>query len=325
MVYLRIFTALVIALALSCTGGALRQGTQKAIDASHGPPSGEEKLPAGNDLPPPQWIGERFIVLRMPPMFRKFGYELYPSPKLGAARGPVDLERQLKNRRLRHEILAGCTLLVDAVQPHDSGFVVAFRNPANGTAVYGRTKRGTITGIVRADDVALARARWLGKAVFARRRYVNTYDTADGIMGSLKVPIDAPLEVAGVVPGMSPLPPQHIWVRVETEDGRHGFIPTYFTWTNVMWELWRESPPWEQDIYERNPRQLYDWDDYVWDQINAHNVVSGMTAEQVLVSWGEPISRDSSAYRGKFRARWAYEGQYLYFDDRGLVGIENRQ
>ncbi len=272
-------------------------------------PAAAPARPVAPTLAVPQWLGTRFVVLPMSPPFRQFGYEMYPTAALDKESTPLDPSRQLRNRRYRYEALARHALKVTSVRPSGPEFLIAFEDTVLGAPVYARTIQQAIKAIAPHGDLEVARARWEGTVVYARKRQMNTFDTATGRMGSIKVAISTPLSVAKVVRGTMPLPPQPLWLVVEGPDSLRGFLPVHISWTNVLGDMVRETDPWAEFVVEQDPLKTYRWEPEVWANINEHRLVTGMTFDQARLCWGDPLSVDTS----DAAVRWTYKGQVLVF------------
>jgi hypothetical protein len=278
----------------------------------------------GEDVPVEKWVGKQFVCLKMPVLFQKFGYELYTTEKLGKETKLINSAVENKNHRLLYSRFVGTMLTAVTVTKPDSEYLVGFLADSGKTPVFARTHKMAIAGIAYVPDMALALQRWAGKEVFARRRHVSTYDSTKSQVAGFKVNIETPLIVTDVKWGLTPMPTQPLWVQVETPAHEKGFIGIFFSWTNVMADQVRPYHPFTEDILEENPRKQFDWKDDVWDQINTHNVATGMTRAQVLLAWDNPAHRDTIAVSGAKKERWTYPGQYVYFSGDTLISIENR-
>ncbi|MBD3240827.1 MAG: hypothetical protein GF331_09600 [Chitinivibrionales bacterium] len=283
----------------------------------------QDKRPAAPaTLPVEQWVGHSFAALPLSPTFSRFGYELYPTAKLSDEPTSTDPQLQLDNRRYRYDALVGKTLTAEEVSPAGDEYLVRFAVDDAGMSAFGRTHKQAIKGLALVSDLDAARQRWQGDTVYARTRQINTYDSASGKMGSISVSILTPLHVEEVRWGFGPLPPQPIWLMVSTPDGAAGFVPIQISWTNVLSDKVRGFAPWTQFILESNPRATYEWDDAMWAQIDAHKLATGMTIEQVRLSWGEPDARTAVEGGEKSRERWTYPGQMLVFEGGVLVATQ---
>ncbi len=295
-----------------CSPPVVRNDTEKkeelAADTTQAMPPVEDKVDSSKAelqqlarktkaIPAKDWPGNTFVLVPKGRMFQKFGYHLYDTPLLDQETQPADTTAVLKNHRLKYDRykLARITALTATPQA-DGEYVVSFQvdSPSvEPSIVYGKTSNGTLEGIAPASDLAYARDYWLGDTIYSRRRILDRYDSAEAKFSSMGVSISAPLQVVDVHWGMIPLPPKPIWLEVESPTGPKGIIPVHFSWTNVLESKRSDGLPWEEDVLEDNPRQIHDWPDEIWTAVDAHKVMTGMTKEQVKMSWGEPTSKES--------------------------------
>jgi hypothetical protein len=266
-----------------------------------------------------EWEGERFTVLPLSPTFRRFGYEMYPTRQLDTAPGTPDSVRQLPNHRYRYDCLSGSELACVSVSEVDSEYLVVWVADSTGDTVVARTHGGAVKGVAMSRNLEDARERWGGRQVFARKRQINTYDSASGKMGSIKVSIAAPLTVEEVRWGVLPLPPQPLWLVVSTTDTQQGFIPTYVSWTNVLNSVVRDTVPWAEFVIETNPKESHEWSEDIWAAVEEHRLMTGMTTTQVRFSVEDPSAVDTVHKDGVPHQRWSYPGQYLLFRADTLV------
>ena len=128
------------------------------------------------------------------------------------------------------------------------------------------------------------------------------------------------LKVVSIRWGITPLPPKSLWLIVERENGNKGFIPINYSWTNVLQTEEAAVLPWENDIFEQDPREMFAWEERIWETIDNHNICTQMTTEQVLFSWGEPISRQAGTDRdGNEIITYLYSGKKLVFRNDTLT------
>jgi hypothetical protein len=269
-------------------------------------------------------MGGRFVLMDIAPLFRKFGYELYDSPGGEKGQGVIDAAFVNAKHRLLHQNNVGDTLVVRSISAQDSGWLVSFALPSNNRLVYAKVIHGSLPGVVSLDELEGATRRWVGKTVYARKRLVNTFDSTKGVLGSFKVSIDMPLKVIAVQPGMTPIPPLSLWVIVRTQDGREGFIPTNYGWTTIVKSRRHNRHPWDDDLVEINPREQYQWDETIWQAIDTHKLLPGMSREQVLLSWYEPQSRSAQGEGGGGSEVWRYPAQEVWFEAGALTKIIDR-
>jgi hypothetical protein len=298
---------------------------QKAVSpAPAARPAASGSVDSSYLLPVEKWQNRKFFALRKPPIFRKFGYEVYLTKKLSANTAALDTATEAEKHHARYSLLEGTTLTVTGVEKAGSEYLVTFSEEKGGRALFARTHNGAIEGLARADDLDSAARRWAGKTVYSRRRFIDTYDSVTGAYGRIKVKIQDNLKVTGVSWGLAPLPPKPLWINVETAAHEKGFIPVCLSWANVMTDKIKPGLPWAEELFETNPKELYAWDSLTWVAINGHTIVSGMNKEQVLVSWGQPhkVTLDTTQHRCP--EQWLFGTQYLCFDHDTVISVGAR-
>lgn len=62
----------------------------------------------------------------------------------------------------------------------------------------------------------------------------------------------------------------------------------------------------ESSFFNFDPYKKYKWSSTVWNQIKAGQISIGMTKEQVVMSWGDPVSKDVRGVEGKTLETWVY-------------------
>jgi hypothetical protein len=298
---------------------------QKAVQPSPAArPAASGPVDSSYLLPVEKWQNNKFFVLAKPPMFRKFGYELYLTKKLSANTAALDTATEADKHHARYSLMAGKTLTVTHVEKADGEYLVTFSEEKSGRTVFARTHKGAIEGIARADDLDSAARKWVGKTVYSRRRFIDTYDSTTGAYGTIKVRIQDNLKVTGVTWGRSPLPPKPVWLHVETPAHEKGFIPVCMSWANVMADKITPGLSWAEELFETNPVSLYRWDSLTWVAINGHTIVSGMNKEQVLVSWGQPHKVTMDTAQLRCPEQWLFGSQYLCFDHDTVISVGAR-
>jgi hypothetical protein len=280
---------------------------------------------AAEDLSVKQWTGHAFIILPKQKIASGFGYELYLSPRLDLCKSMPDTGRETKSRRVRCDKFGGSTVVVRDVKASGKEFLVRFIHEPTGISLYGRTRGGAIEGLARAGDLSEAKRRGLGKTVYSTGRFINLYDSATGDVTTRKVRITDPLAVVDVQWGTTPLPPQPLWLIVETAGKARGFIPVRASRTNVMSEMKKPGNPWDDDVLEQDPRKVYSWDNVVWEAIDNHSILPRMTKSQVRLSWGPPKNVRRESGENANGEHWIFDNeQDLYFTGDTLVSIDGR-
>ena len=279
----------------------------------------EDTIP--QSLPIPEWKGKKFRLLEKTKMFQMYGYELYTSPLFSDDPAPADTNFAHGNHRLKYAPFKATNITATDVEKMEGeGYRVTFKTDTFQLPVYGRTRKGMIEGLALYSDFEAAETRWKGKTVYSRRRSIETYDSTHSCYKNVKVSITEPLKAIGVSWGITPLPPKSLWLIVERQNGFRGFIPTNYSWTNVLQTEETASLPWENEIFEQNPKEIYKWEDDMWETIDKHNISTQMTTEQVLFSWGKPISRFTETDQdGKEKNIFLYRDKKLIFQNDTLI------
>ncbi|WP_046228160.1 hypothetical protein [Paenibacillus dauci] len=77
-------------------------------------------------------------------------------------------------------------------------------------------------------------------------------------------------------------------------------------------------------LFTKNPRSVYKWSNSVWNTISQNRVTSGMSREQVVMSWGLPIDANTYQSGSITYEQWIYNhNQYLYFWNGKLSSAQN--
>ncbi len=105
--------------------------------------------------------------------------------------------------------------------------------------------------------------------------------------------------------------------RLETPDGKQGFIDLNLSGTNVRKEV-RLLSRFEDHLLAENPRLKHKWSADIWAAIEKGHVYAGMTGEQVKMSWGEPDKVTRTA-AGEV---WTYPSGSLVFKRGILTGSQ---
>ena len=77
-------------------------------------------------------------------------------------------------------------------------------------------------------------------------------------------------------------------------------------------------------LWAKNPRTVYNWSNSVWTAISKNKLLSNMTREQVILSWGEPSDKNTYQSSSLTYEQWIYSGAYLYFWNGRLSSAQSR-
>lgn len=264
-----------------------------------------------------EWIGQEFVILEKQNMFKKFGYDM----RLADSSTKIDTSYEtLDKRYLRCDRFGNREFKVISIIPSGNESKVTLQD-SSGLRIVATTHKGAIKEIALKSDLESARQRWVGRIVYSKKGIISTL--IESGFGTLKVKIQDSLLVYDVRLGVIPLPVNPIWLMVETSRGEKGFIAVRYSWTNTMIDLIQSRNAWNDEIFEENPQSLYNWNSDMWNTINTHQIIIGMNPDQVLLSWGEPLSRSQVEKNGKKEQYWKYSSQKLIFDKDSLISIEN--
>ncbi len=263
------------------------------------------------------WPGQWFVLLEKPALYCSYGYELYTCPQLDACHDAVDTAVATKYHRVMCGKFAGHRLKALSIEQRGKEWLVTFEDSLAGKKFYAKTAEGVCHEVAFENDRDAALKRWQGRIVFSARGFITSFQNGKAL--TIKVRLQDSLRVSDVRFGLTPLPTKPLWLMVETSGGEKGTIPLYYSWTNVKKELRHDGNPWDDDLFENNPENIYKVDTAAWNIINEHHVRVGMTRDEIRLSWGRPYRKKTETYKGEC---WVYEKQCLYFDDKELTAIE---
>lgn len=175
--------------------------------------------------------------------------------------------------------------------------------------------KGSIKGLMLAEDLEKARQQWVGQTLWCRQMRLSTYDELADNLGSVAIKRYAPLKVVAINPGWDEEKPLRF--VLQTSDGKQGFLDINLSGTNVAPELLHLNR-FDEAFLTADPKLKYKWPARVWEAIENNRVLSGMTMEQVRLSWGEP---DKTA-RTAAGEQWTFAAGVLTFRNGVLTGIQ---
>ena len=271
------------------------------------------------DIPIDQWVGNKFIILEKSPSSQKFDYEFRLSKDKYGLCDPNEFQTVIC--RLKYDKFAGKTITAIDIDNHIMGSIITFIVEDTRKIIYATSYDGQVRDITLLDDILKAKERWLGKTIYSKKRFIETYNENLDKYGKVKIKIGEPLKVIDILWGYSSYDP--LWIVVETSNNKKGFLSSRYSWTNVYKSWWTSEQPWEYDFFEENPKQIYNWDKEIWKLIENHKVRIGMNKEQVKLSWGKPQKINKDIYADSIHEQWIYNNQYLYLENDILTAIQN--
>jgi hypothetical protein len=282
----------------------LRQGDQRLARTfvfESRPP--ETEAPRAAARPIARWVGERFMVLPRPPSRQREPYEgLEVADKVRRHPTPEEIAGAvLTVTRIAYDRLVPLITLVR----QDSRQQYTARAPAE-----------VVEGLAPLADVESAQKEWRGKALWLAAPDLNVTGDESADVHVLPVRRLSRVEVVDVQPGWSNLAPLRFMLK--TTDGLLGFRDVHTTGTNVP-VTERTHHAFERAFLTRDPRAEFDWPAEVWANIEDSRVVTGMTAVQVRLSWGEPPRVERAVSSAGRQERWIYPGPRTLVLVDGLV------
>lgn|GEM_PF-3251374 len=128
------------------------------------------------------------------------------------------------------------------------------------------------------------------------------------------------IEITDMIPVKTLGAGYNIELKMQKLDER-GSKPGNFT---ILWQPGtRLAELLEGQFYKNDPFLGREWDPEIWELIKNDQLKTGMTKEQVRMSWGEPtfISKVPDS-RERWSYEWQYQKKYLYFENDNLVQIK---
>jgi hypothetical protein len=244
------------------------------------------------------WAGKRFIFLPKPKGSESGTYEDF-------------------SRLVTHQKYAGRVARVVSANDSGASAFIEFQMEDDGERlrVFTVANKESVRGMALLDDIENARKQWAGKTVWGKMLMISSYDEQSGAIAMTTVKKFGPLKVVDVVPGWDEEKPARF--KLETPDGKQGFVDLNLSGTNVQKEV-RYLSRFEDHLMAENPRLKYKWKADVWSTIEKGQIYPGMTEEQVKMSWGEPekITRTAAG------EVWTYTSGALVFKKGILSGSQ---
>jgi hypothetical protein len=244
------------------------------------------------------WVGKRFVFLPKPKGSESGTYEDF-------------------SRAVTHHKYAGRVARVVSADDSGASAFIEFEMEDDGEKLRVFTVAGkeSVRGMALLDDIENARKQWAGKMVWSKMLMISSYDEQSGAITMTPVRKFGPLKVVDVVPGWDEEKP--VRLKLETPDGKQGFVDLNLSGTNVQKEV-RHLSRFEHRLLAEDPRLKHKWRADVWSAIEKGQVYAGMTEEQVKMSWGEPEKVTRTAAGDV----WTYPGGALVFKKGVMSGSQ---
>lgn len=211
--------------------------------------------------------------------------------------------------------------------PSGYDWIVEFEMKDNKEKLVIKAQGQTINSISPISDIDNARKKWINKTILVKNRYPGANPFGIELRAHNKNPYEpvtfhamryTPLTVIDVVAGSSNDRPVRFILK--TAKGKEGHLDVDMSGTNAT-KI--GAYRFEEFFFIENLREKYDWPDSIWDSIQLGKVSIGMSNEQILLSWGEPIKKNITISENNKHEQWIYEAdQYLYFVNGLLTGLQ---
>jgi hypothetical protein len=244
------------------------------------------------------WVGKRFIFLPKPKGSESGTYEDF-------------------SRAVTHQKYTGRIARVVSADDSAASAYIEFEMEDDGERlrVFTVANKESVRGMALADDIENARKQWAGKTLWGKMLMISSYDEQSGAVTLTPVKKFGPLKVVEVAPGWDEEKP--VRFKLETPDGKHGFVDLNLSGTNVHKEA-RHLSRFEDHLLAEDPRLKHKWRADIWQAIEKGQVYAGMTEEQVKMSWGEPDKVTRTA-AGEV---WTYPSGALVFKKGVMTGSQ---
>src|SRR5215813_9624588 len=244
------------------------------------------------------WAGKRFIFLPKPKGSESGTYEDF-------------------SRTVTHQKYSGRIARVVSADDSGASAYIEFQMEDDGERlrVFTVANKESVRGMALIDDIENARKQWAGKTLWSKMLMISSYDEQSGAITMTQVKKFGPLKVVDAVPGWDEEKP--VRLKLETPDGKQGFVDLNLSGTNVQKEV-RHLSRFEHRLLAEDPRLKHKWRADVWSAIEKGQVYAGMTEEQVKMSWGEP----EKVTRTETGEVWTYSGDALVFKRGVMTGSQ---
>lgn len=272
------------------------------------------------NLPPEQWVGQTFLFHALPADRQAEGYEVF---KVEDAERGWGGDRLVRLPYVDHVYKRVIVTNVISFPAGDklTEYLIYMKEKSTGIRLVGRTMRGQLEGLLLESDLIQARKQFLGKKIYLNKRYVQVeYNPANEASASQFIPVQIGTEaqVVDIYTGVRTDEPICLVIMI---NGQRAILPLAYSWSNIRVSAWKQTLPWQTELFTENPRSAFGWPQEVWDNIDAGIVKAGMTARQVELSWGVPVDIIKNS-DGSGNTVWHYDDSSLTFSNDCLLSVE---
>ena len=274
-------------------------------------------LPAGaattDNVPVSQWVGQEFITLNLPNDRRDQGYDIYVGNFSAADLRSDSVGKLPRLPYLNHYAKRVVVTGVESVRwENENYFIVSMTEKDTNLQLTARTYSGQIDGLVPAADLEKTRRDFVGKTIYAKQEYL----------------VDHPNPATVLVPFGQPMAVTDVWVGYETYEpillvveynNKKAVLPIAYSWTNQSSGNWTSADAWQKNFFVEDPRKVTGKNTEIWANIASSRVETGMSREEVRLSWGTPPLTDTAREDGVYYEIWTYGNNKLYFTGNVLT------
>ena len=283
-------------------------------------------------VPESSWVGLRFMILPQSKAVQHYGYQpLYQGS--GNNFGPLPYAQ-----------FAGRTFRVVNIG-HANGPAGEELDEADlqlegdNKIIHGDIDHGCMADVCPVSDLEAARKLYLGKTLWLTRDHLSTYDaqkdTSDlpaspawhQAFQAIRIKPYSAVKVVDIVPGWYASSPIRFVVQEEAQgqepgsESVQGYVDVHMSGTNIPKNL-QAVDRFESAFLEADPRKSYNWPPKIWAALENKEILLGMTAQQVRMSWGEPT--EVHKLPGQNIEEWSYDPAYLLTLKDGTVNTVSR-
>lgn len=293
------------------------------------------------------WVGQQFLVLPKDPTLRNLAYgEFYEVSDGGAVTYDelagktvtvTDVEWETRERWYaksdwyegkdkeweHYSKVLGSAFWIITVKLDATGtlYKLLLKTPAEDSP-----DDVSVSDLALVRDLKAAREAYLGRTYWIMHTWLPQLGVNGAILPLVPVPFKQymPVVVSDVLASDTAEHPVRIVVK--NEAGQEGYFDIAMSPTNVKdtSDLLLGDTALAKVLASVDPKMAYKWPAKIWAAIEDGNVLLGMTAEQVRVSWHAPerIER-TDKLGGSVQEKWIYD-DHRYVDFKNGIAIEVR-
>jgi hypothetical protein len=274
----------------------------------------ETEKVAGRTLEIMDWGGERVMFAPKSEGTKKYGYQ-------SIKKRPAPGQSGIGSHGLPYETYVGKFATIKRVTKERIIHRIELETD-DGEGLVGDAYLETLDGIVFVRDLDYAKEHYQGKPLWLMSADLLGVDEGGEHFSTIPAKRFSKVMVKAVAVGSFQDNP--IRFVLNTSDGKEGYVDFQITGTNVSHSL-RSEDSFSNHFAETDPVLKYKkWGAKALNAIADCRVYLGMTADQVLVSWGKPNKINASVGSWGRHEQWVYgDSSYLYFENGKLTSRQH--